>query len=78
MTDLNITDEDVRVEQVSKFIYLNSLITRNRVHGDDIERRAKARKKVKSAMHFFNTTKRQKGRVYLLIPILMYGSESCV
>lgn len=45
-TDLSITIENERVEQVREFLYLLSRLTRNGKHEDDIERRVEAGNKM--------------------------------
>ncbi|KAG7300726.1 hypothetical protein JYU34_015052 [Plutella xylostella] len=84
VTECEITIENERVEQVNEFVYLGSLFTRDGKCEGDIERRVKAGNKVNGALHSFmgSQSVSQKARLAVhggvLVPTLMYGSESWV
>ncbi|CAG9134602.1 unnamed protein product [Plutella xylostella] len=84
VTECKITIENEKVEQVNEFVYLGCLFTRDGKCEGDIERRVKAGNKVNGALHSFMRSQNvsQKARLAVhggvLVPTLMYGSESWV
>ncbi|XP_063542355.1 uncharacterized protein LOC134750982 [Cydia strobilella] len=84
MTNCEILIGQERVEQVKEFVYLGTLFTRNGKHDKDIERRVSAGNRVNGALNAFMSSQKvsQKARLAVhrgvLVPTLMYGSESWV
>lgn len=56
MTDLNITIGDERAEQVSEFVYLVFISTRNGVREDDVQIRVQAGNKVNGVLRVYLCT----------------------
>jgi hypothetical protein len=73
-----------RLEQVEEFVYLGTLFTRDGKNEKDIERRVNAGNRVNGALHAFMGSQKVSQRARLavqrgvLVPTLMYGSESWV
>ncbi|XP_063537021.1 uncharacterized protein LOC134746536 [Cydia strobilella] len=84
MTNCEILIGQERVEQVKEFVYLGTLFTRDGKHDKDIERRVSAGNRVNGALNAFMSSQKvsQKARLAVhrgvLVPTLMYGSESWV
>lgn len=84
MTDCEIMIGEERLEQVKEFVYLGTLFTGDGKHEKDIERRVNAGNRVNGALNAFMGSQKitQKARVAVhrgvLVPTLMYGSESWV
>ncbi|KAI5635653.1 reverse transcriptase (RNA-dependent DNA polymerase) domain-containing protein [Phthorimaea operculella] len=84
MTECNIMIEEERVEQVKEFVYLGSKFTSDGKCESDIERRVNAGNMVNGALHAFMNSQKVSNKARLavhrgvLVPTLMYGSESWV
>ncbi|XP_063364409.1 uncharacterized protein LOC134653055 isoform X1 [Cydia amplana] len=84
MTNCEILIGQERVQQVKEFVYLGTLFTRDGKHDKDIERRVNAGNRVNGALNAFMSSQKvsQKARLAVhrgvLVPTLMYGSESWV
>lgn len=84
VTKCEIMIGDEKVEQVNEFIYLGSLFTRDGKCDGDIERRVSAGNKMNGALNSVvgssNVSKKARLAVHngVLVPTLMYGSESWV
>lgn len=84
MTDCTVMLGGEKVEQVREFVYLGSLFTRDGKSEEDIERRVKKGNSVSGAIHsvMSSQTVSAKARMAIhngvLVPTLMYGSESWV
>ncbi|KAI8431494.1 hypothetical protein MSG28_015996 [Choristoneura fumiferana] len=84
VTDCNIVIGDEQIEQVNEFVYLGSKFTRDGKCESDIERRVNAGNMVKGALHSFMNSRKVSNKARLavhggmLVPTLMYGSESWV
>ncbi|KAI5637059.1 acetyl-CoA carboxylase, central region domain-containing protein [Phthorimaea operculella] len=76
--------EEERVEQVKEFVYLGSKFTSDGKCESDIERRVNAGNMVNGALHAFMNSQKVSNKARLavhrgvLVPTLMYGSESWV
>ncbi|KAI5640813.1 reverse transcriptase (RNA-dependent DNA polymerase) domain-containing protein [Phthorimaea operculella] len=83
-TECNIMIEEERVEQVKEFVYLGSKFTSDGKCESDIERRVNAGNMVNGALHAFMNSQKVSNKARLavhrgvLVPTLMYGSESWV
>ncbi|KAI5640894.1 reverse transcriptase (RNA-dependent DNA polymerase) domain-containing protein [Phthorimaea operculella] len=83
-TECNIIIEEERVEQVKEFVYLGSKFTSDGKFESDIERRVNAGNMVNGALHAFMNSQKVSNKARLavhrgvLVPTLMYGSESWV
>ncbi|XP_073943408.1 uncharacterized protein [Choristoneura fumiferana] len=84
VTDCNIVIGDEQIEQVNEFVYLGSKFTRDGKYESDIERRVNAGNMVNGALHSFMNSRKVSNKACLavhggvLVPTLMYGSESWV
>ncbi|KAI5632627.1 reverse transcriptase (RNA-dependent DNA polymerase) domain-containing protein [Phthorimaea operculella] len=83
-TECNIIIEEERVEQMKEFVYLGSKFTSDGKSESDIERRVNAGNMVIGALHAFMNSQKVSNKARLavhrgvLVPTLMYGSESWV
>ncbi|KAI5644408.1 reverse transcriptase (RNA-dependent DNA polymerase) domain-containing protein [Phthorimaea operculella] len=83
-TECTIMIEEERVEQVKEFVYLGSKFTSDGKCESDIERRVNAGNMVNGALHAFMNSQKVSNKARLavhrgvLVPTLMYGSESWV
>ena len=84
VTHCNIVIGDEQIEQVNEFVYLGSKFTRDGKYESDIERRVNAGNMVNGALHSFMNSRKVSNKARLavhegvLVPTLMYGSESWV
>ena len=84
VTDCNIVIDGEKVEEVKEFVYLGSKFTKDGTCESDIERRVNAGNMVNGALYAFMNSQKvsQKARLAVhrgvLVPTLMYGSESWV
>ncbi|KAI5642326.1 reverse transcriptase (RNA-dependent DNA polymerase) domain-containing protein [Phthorimaea operculella] len=84
MTECTIMIEEERVEQVKEFVYLGSKFTSDGKCESDIERRVNAGNMGNGALHAFMNSQKVSNKARLavhrgvLVPTLMYGSESWV
>jgi hypothetical protein len=84
MTNCEIFINGEKVEQVKEFVYLGSMFTRDGKCDSDIERRVNAGNMVCGALHAFMGSRVVSKKAQLavhngvLLPTLMYGSESWV
>ncbi|GBP92531.1 hypothetical protein EVAR_61850_1 [Eumeta japonica] len=83
-TDCDILIEGEKIEQVKEFVYLGSLFTNDNKHDIDMERKVNAGNKANATLLAIMNTKSVSRQARLaihngvLIPALMYGSESWV
>ena len=83
-TKCDVMIAGVKVEQVKEFVYLGSMFTSDGKCESDIERRVNAGNVVNGALHTFMNSQKvsKKARLAVhrgvLVPTLMYGSESWV
>lgn len=84
MTECDIMIGGEKIEQVREFVYLGSMFTRDGKYEGDVERRVKAGNRVNGALHAFMSSQKVSNRARLavhrgvLVPTLMYGSDSWV
>ncbi|GBP82570.1 hypothetical protein EVAR_87816_1 [Eumeta japonica] len=84
MIECDILIEDKKVKQVKEFVYLGSLFTNAGKHDRDMEKRVNAGNKANGALLVIVNSKSvfKQARLAMhnavLIPTLMYGSESWV